>query len=873
HMKIVNSFLVLIPLTVYSQIYENFESGILLNWIQSTPGRWSVDSISPLAGKYSLWHSFDNKEAGTDQTAIRITNLKPSEGNVRWSFLVRHGCDPSSSNNWSLFLMLDTPANEMRPGGNVNGFALGVNLTGNDDTLKLWKIKNGLVYTVIKTEINWQINIGTGKNAEINTERTTSGIWTVLVKLPDGKQFGPFTGNDKELFNTEWFGIFYKYTATLDRRFWFDNLIIEGPFFEDTLPPQIINCIPNSRTSVKLVLDEEVMPEFTDRSNFLLNNNCIPSGDAIIKDPLTFILNFDNEIVNRKTYTLIIKSVCDQNSNCISDIAVNFTPFWVEPGDIIISEIMADPSPPVSLPAKEYLEITSRAEQPVSLKGWTLSSEGQKSFFPDRSIQRGEYIILCSATDSVLFSKYGKVIGLKSFPALTDARKCIWISDSSGNMIHGVEYSPDWYGDRLKAEGGWSLEMIDTGYPFFYEGNWKASSSSSGGTPGRVNSVSANNRDCYFKGLINVFPVDTLHLEISFSEPVKNIEDYMEEIKINGNNIISLIASDPLRRKFNIIPVRAFRIREQYLFSLPVSVTDYAGNKAIETTFVFGLPEPAAKGDVVFNELLFNPLPGDADYIEFCNISAKIINVSSLSVASKNIQEGTISSLKPLSESARCLLPGAYYVMTDDRNSVIARYFSADEKNIFNVSQLPSMPDDKGYLILFNKQLDMIDEILYSEKQHFPLLTGREGVALEKIIPSAVSSHTTSWHSASENSGWGTPGARNSVFIETPSGDGRVTLSSRRLTPDNDGVEDVIGINISLSGSGNVINVTIFDEEGNLVSKPAVNYFIGSEGMVVWDGTSSDGSLVRTGIYIIYISVFDDSGKTEKWKKVCSVLR
>jgi hypothetical protein len=42
---------------------------------------------------------------------------------------------------------------------------------------------------------------------------------------------------------------------------------------------------------------------------------------------------------------------------------------------------------------------------------------------------------------------------------------------------------------------------------------------------------------------------------------------------------------------------------------------------------------------------------------------------------------------------------------------------------------------------------------------------------------------------------------------------------------------------------------------------------------VIWDGTAEDGSLVKSGIYIIFISLYDDTGKTKQWKKVCAVLR
>ncbi|MFO8239589.1 MAG: hypothetical protein R6T90_01160, partial [Dissulfuribacterales bacterium] len=60
-----------------------------------------------------------------------------------WRFKIRHTYNPSSSNNWSYFLLSDSPPDEMKPGGTVSGYALGVNLSGYDDTLSLWKVVKG----------------------------------------------------------------------------------------------------------------------------------------------------------------------------------------------------------------------------------------------------------------------------------------------------------------------------------------------------------------------------------------------------------------------------------------------------------------------------------------------------------------------------------------------------------------------------------------------------------------------------------------------------------------------------------------------------------------------------------------------------------
>ncbi len=99
----------------------------------------------------------------------------------------------------------------------------------------------------------------------------------------------------------------------------------------------------------------------------------------------------------------------------------------------------------------------------------------------------------------------------------------IWLSDSSGNFIHGVEYSSAWYGDKLRENGGWSLEMIDTDSPFYTAGNWEASSSAKGGTPGKINSASRRNPDIGFYGVENVFPADSSFVCLSLSETITTL--------------------------------------------------------------------------------------------------------------------------------------------------------------------------------------------------------------------------------------------------------------------------------------------------------------------------------------------------------------
>jgi hypothetical protein len=350
---------------------------------------------------------------------------------------------------------------------------------------------------------------------------------------------------------------------------------------------------------------------------------------------------------------------------------------------------MADPSPAVSLPSKEYIEIHNRSLIPYNLKGWMLSDGNAKCYFPERIIPPGDYFIVCQIQDTSFFKVYGKTMGVKSFPALTDAGKLLYICDQDRNLVHGVEYSPDWYGDVLKDGGGWSLEMIDEDYPFFQEGNWKASVSDDGGTPGRENSVSRSNPDVLFTGFANVFPIDDHTISVSFPESVSMPSDCKEYITVDDNSVDSVSSADLLLRAFTVMLAAPLETGEIYTISAGKEVRDFAGNPMKQNEFEFGLPEEVRPGDIAFNELLFNPFPGEPDYIEFYNRSPRIINASALLLVSVSSETGDTSSVIRVSEEDRCMIPGAYFVITTDRESVISRFPSSVSERIFRVKSLP----------------------------------------------------------------------------------------------------------------------------------------------------------------------------------------
>jgi len=860
---------IVLPVCAFGQVSTGFESGSLSGWTQSPPWRWEADTTEALSGSFSLHHIFDAGESGSDMTGLWIPGLHASEGKVRWSFIVRHGCDPSSANNWAVFLMSDglmNPESGMMP----DGYAIGVNLTGYDDTLRLWKIKDGSGVKVITCRLNWQNDIGPLTAAIISVERETDGNWIVTARSRDSGLVWSSEGTDNHLFPAPWFSIFYRYTSSRDRLFWFDDLTITGVFRADTIAPDIEICRPSGSNRLTVLFTEDVKENLIDPSYILLNGKSNPLIVNKITDRQIELV-FEERLINRAENTLSISNVCDISNNCSGAISHTFIPSWACPGDVIISEIMADPVPEISLPPKEYIEIMNRTTFEFDLTDWSVNAGDGAYSVPPLTIGPGEYIILCSLADTSVFRKYGHTAGMKSFPALYDEGRQIILSDSAGSMIHGIDYTKKWYGSSLKSEGGWSLEIIDPNYPFSGLMNWTASAASEGGTPGKRNSNQYSNRDLHFEGIINVFPVATDLIEVTFSEPllVANVD---ANIFVDGSQVLFAIHTDPMLTKFHVVPEQNLSPGKVYTLTLGRGINDYAGNGPESTQYQFGIPAKAGRDDIVFNELLFDPLPGGYDYIEFFNNSDNVFDASDMRLVSVN-DNGDTSLVKVLSEIRRCIIPGQHYTITENREHIVSNYFSSVAGNIFELRDLPSMPDDNGHLVLLSRDLEVVDNAIYASGMHHPLLSGREGISLEKVRPEMSSYDPGSWHSASETSGWGTPGAANSIYNKATEVSETVKLSSQRITPDNDGTEDILVIDVIPGGIDCVVSITIFNETGYPIKRLATNYLAAGDASFGWDATCDDGSLTENGNYIILVTIFDQYGRKDKIKRVCSVIR
>lgn len=542
--------------------------------------------------------------------------------------------------------------------------------------------------------------------------------------------------------------------------------------------------------------------------------------------------------------------------------------------DLVITEIMADPTPVVGLPNAEYVEIKNVSATPFDLKGWKIANASNTATINASVVlQPDSIIVLCSTGNAVALSQFGKAIGVPSFLSLGNDGDVLTLFSPEGNVIHAVAYSTDWYQNEVKSEGGWSLEMIDPTNPCGGKENWKASTSAQGGTPGRQNSVNGSSTDDTPPQLKRAYAVNDTTLVLLFDEPLDSTSaSEINNYSLPGFTIVSAVALAPLFQSVQLTLNASLQAATVYT-STATNVADCKGNAiGAYNKARIGLAQTVAANDVVINEVLFNPKPDGFDYVEFYNRSNKIIDASTLYVANRN-SSGAVSSLKQFTAEHLYFFPGDYLVVTEDKASLRTHYLVKNEDAVLQISSLPSFPDDAGTVVLQSINGDIVDEVAYDKDWQFGLINDAEGVALERIDAATPSQDKSNWHSAASTAGYGTPTYQNSQYKTAENVNAAVSVSPKTFSPDNDGRDDIAAVSYQVEESGYVANVSIFDASGRLVRQLVKNDLLSLKGSWNWDGLGENLAKLPIGTYIVYTEIFNLEGKKKNFKNTVVLAR
>lgn len=778
-----------------------------------------------------------------------------------WHLWVKQSFAPSTSNFGRIYLT--STASDLTT--NPDGFYLQLGEAGSTDAVRLFKSAGGIP-TEICAGISGQI--ASSFTIGIRVLRDNTGLWSLYIDATGGTNYTfAASGTDATNLLGTHLGVYGVYTVSNATKFYFDN-IYAGPEILDTQAPGITSATILSATSIDVLFTEPVGGSAVQTpANYTLNPSvAVQSATIDGVDAALVHLVLSGNLQNGQTYQLTISSADDLAGNTATNLTTSVTYLMAETpvlGDLIVTELMADPTPAIGLPEVEFIEIYNRSSKVFNLTGWKLGDASAFGTITSGWILPGEYKILCSSSS---LTSYPSGYAVTSFPSLNNAGDGVILKDPALTTIDSSYYTDEWYNDPMKQGGGYTLELINPNDPCSDQSNWTGSNWIAGGTPGAVNSVYDNTPDTQVPGLLLANPIAPNQLEVQFTEGM-DVAGLQSAIWSSNPSltVASLNATGTFSSAATITFNESLIPSQLYNFTLAPVADCWMNSTTISG--VFALADSPVAGDLVINEFLFDPGTGGTDFVELYNRSQKVLNLKNYYLA--NFDDDTVDNIKIIPENVY-LFPGEYLVFTADSSFQLMQFPAAVPGRFYQMS-IPAMNNDSGTVYVFSADSTLLDKVSYFADWHFSLIDDTENKTLERIDPAGVSSSRTNWHTAAEPIGFGTPGRVNSQYqVGSISGDFGTVQPI--FSPDNDGFEDVIQFFYTMESPGMLATIRIYDDQGRLIREVVKSELLGLNGNFSWDGINDNNTKAGLGVYLAVMEAFSVDGTTNFAKRIAFTL-
>ncbi|MBA9076635.1 lamin tail domain-containing protein [Rufibacter quisquiliarum] len=833
-----------------AQVQESFSDGDFTQnpaWVGDIP-LFQVNAARQL----------QSKGPAVTGTTLQLATANQLAVGVQWEYYVQLALATSSGNYAEVHLTADGP--ELK--GSVRGYF--VRMGGTEDEVSLFrkdgstvnKIINGPDKTIAASDNRFWVRV----------TRTPAHEWRLELDVTGTRQNYVLQGTvqDSRYTTSAYAGVVFRYSQANAQKFFFDDFMVR-----DVAAPSFISVVPEGSQALLLTFSEPLREsEARNLANYRLNGNRTPA--AVVWQqaaPHQVRLRFDEEFATGNNVLEVLRAV-DTEGNIAQNLTGSFA--FAPPaakGDVVITEIYADINPLQDLPAAEFIEIYNRSNKTFNLQGWKYSdATANAGTFPAYLLKPDTYIIICAAADTSLYKPFGSVVGLNIFPSLNDSGDDVELFDAAGQLIDLVRYTSSWYREAAKREGGWSLELMQVNSLCTGASQWKASENPRGGTPGQPNSL--RQTDAAAPVLLQAFATGPEKIWLQFDEPLDSLDAAevskyavspgvaVSRVQVTGASLseVELTLATPLQPGSRyVVTVQGLR--------------DCTGNRAVAgQQRVVVLPASAQAGDVVVNEILFNPRTGGVDFVELVNRSGKVVSLQNWRLA--NREAGGVANERVITAQPLLLEPGQYLVLTSSPEVLLREYPAGNAERFWGMGSLPSYPDAAGTVVLLLPDRAVADEVGYQSSQHFRLISDAEGVSLERISVTGPSV-AANFHSAATPVG-ATPGYENSQ-AQRVAATGKLTLTPKTFTPDGDGQDDALLLQFNLPQPGFAATVTIFDAHGRLVRKLAGNTLLGAETLLQWDGLTDSGGKAAVGYYVVLVELFNLQGGREVLKETAVV--
>ena len=854
-MKTLILILLLFPLALYGQVFENFEDG---NDTQNPQWFGTLDKFTVN----------DSKQLQLQDTAAGAAYLYVNQSiskQMEWLVWVRLKFSPSANNNLRIYLM----SNENDLEKPLQGYYLQLGESGSSDALELFRQSGTTDVSICRGE---EGTLAKSFTIRIKVLRDNTGNWQIFTDHTGGDYFQKEAeGRDNTYNDGAYFGFDCKYTKSNSAKMYFDDIYL-GPQIVDTIAPELVSLKVSSDSTLLLNFSENID---STTSRDISHYEAIPSCGKILKampfdDGKSVELSFSDHFISATQYQLNVTGIKDLSGNSMKSASLQFVFYRPKPHDIVINEIMPDPLPSAGLPEYEYLELFNQTGFDIDMSGWQIKTGSHAKTIDTLMLKAKSYLIVSGTKGASSFEPFGPVLAYSSF-SLLNKGETVSLRDSNGQLISQITYSDEWYRDDVKSKGGWSLEQINSANFCSGSENWRASKNPQGGTPGAQNSVFENK--IFYPELSRFQITGQNGLDVSFNQIMDSNSIYNRNLwqvtpDIENPNVV--LFDDSIHDRAQLYFSTPLSGGKTYVLHISKELKNCAGYTMKKDTAVnFGLPQPPDKKNVVINEVLFHAFTGGVDYLEIYNQADKIIDLSKIRLGYiRTSTSGSPDTLfYPLSSNQFLMFPATYLVLTSSPEIVTQQYFTFSPEVFLKMDPFPNFNAEQGGILVEDQAGLVIDAFDYSDKMHFPLLKETKGVSLERSHFDGQTNDHKNWHSAAQSVGYGTPGYRNSQFVPDTSFSDKISIDPSIFSPDGDGYQDQLQIKYDFSTAGNTISVDVFNAQGYLIRHLVRHEYLGTQGNFSWDGLRDNGTKATPGIYILYFELFDMQGRVSKYKK------
>ena len=693
-------------------------------------------------------------------------------------------------------------------------------------------------------------------NVNIRVRRDSAFRWHLLRDTAGGTAYlTEGMAMDSTYKSSAFFGVFCKYTSTRSDKFSFDNFSVSGVAYKDEQPPYIISDSLLSSDKWGIRFSEKLDPVSLVPSHFTLLNSGEKAISIQADTGMTYlVVQFENAFSHGNTNCLEAGNIMDVAGNLMETIVLCrfYSDFAKVPfKGLVISEVMPDPEPALSLPPVEYLEIMNRTAFGLDLGGWYVTDRKDSCRIENEILPPASHLLICDTGDSSQWLSHEVLKCSCKLPSLNNDKDTLLLLDPSGRVIDSMTYEGAQFIDN-ELEGGVSLELMDTAFICTDTSKWALSASAPGGSPGLPNSI-YDIREKEGLGIESFEIVSDSLIRVCLSghaHPGNLLDQCLSFLPQIDVASIGLASGNIL----DIRPVYELEDNAKYTLNL-ASMADCYGDTIDDLKAGFINPGRLDSGDLRINEILFNPATGGSDFIEIFNVSSDYIDLRGISLL--NNKEDTAADSWTERYGREILPPGQFIVFTEDSSYISSHYLSASADRI-RMAELPSWNDDFGSAFLLNGEDEVIDMMFYSGSMHFALIKDNEGISLERISPLMPATDRSNWTSASTSSGYATPGNENSQY--TAGKTGHFNISPGLFSPDNDGYQDLVSINYGLQKSACTGNITIYDDDGRLIRELVTNEILDAEGFYTWNGLDGNNQKAGVGYYMVVFEYICSDG-------------